>query len=143
MASRENTSDAKENALNAAQVEFTANPLFLAPQTKYFLQAQERIFDEVEKFSAVWFRRRQEATQSMIDMGRRIVSQGRVDPASAMKEIADWQTHSMQRLAEDAKGCSEMMAKCAGALASNEVKAIEETTETLRKATSSSKSEAV
>ena len=64
MARSERTTNAIEDALNAAQVEFSVNPLFMAPQTKQVLQAQERMFDEAEKFWSAWFQRRQDATQS-------------------------------------------------------------------------------
>ena len=143
MARHETTNPAHENALNASQVEFTANPAFLAPQLKHMVQAQERIFKEVEKFSSAWFQRRQEASRSMIEAGKRVVSNGRPDPASAMKELVEWQTHAMERLAEDAKCCTEMMAQCAGALVSNEVAAMEETVDTAKRATHSSKSDPV
>ena len=140
MASRIPTTDAQENALNAAQVLFTANPLFLAPQTKHFLQAQQRFFDEAEKFSAAWFQRRQDAMRSMIDLGRRIASHGRGDPASAMSEIAEWQTHSMERLAEDAKDCTEMLSRCVGSVAEDEAEAVEDVSDTVKRATAPGKS---
>ncbi|WP_324754227.1 hypothetical protein [Roseovarius sp. Pro17] len=143
MTSHENTSAATENALNAAQVLFTANPIFLTPQTKHILQAQERFFDEIEKFSTIWFQRRQDATRSLIDAGRRIVSEGGNDPAKAIKELTEWQTHSMERLAEDAKDCTEMMTQCAEALVKNEVEATEETAKNAKKATTTSKSSPV
>ena len=65
------------------------------------------------------------------------------DPDSAMKAMANWQAHSMERLAEDAKDCAEMMTRCAGLVVSNEVEAIEETAENTRRATKTSKSEPV
>lgn len=139
MARHETTNPAQDDALNASQVEFTADPAFLAPQLKHFMQAQERIFEEVEKFSSAWFQRRQEASRSMIEAGKRVASNGRPDPASAMKELAEWQTHAMERLAEDAKCCTEMMAQFAGALAINEVAAMEKTVKTAKRATHSSK----
>lgn len=139
MTNRENITPSEVDALNAAQVEFSANPRFLAPQAQHFMLAQQRILSQMEKFSSEWFKRRQEATESMIETGKRILSEGRADPAGAIKEIADWQAHSMERLAEDAKACTEMMTICAGALVSNEVDAIEETAEAARKATKASK----
>lgn len=122
-----------ENALNAAQVLFTANPLFLAPQTEYLWGAQARILDEVERFSSAWFRRRHEAAQSLIEASRRIVAEGRADPASAMKEIADWQHGSMERLREDAQEYSRMLGNCATAFSGNDVEAAEETGETAKR----------
>ncbi len=137
---RKRTFEDEENALNAAQVEFTSNPRFLAPQIKHALQAQENVLDEIEKFTTAWFQRREVATRSMIEAGRRIISEGQSDPASALKELAAWQTNSMGRMAEDAKACSEMITQCAGAVVTNEVEAAEETVEYTNKATTTSKS---
>lgn len=143
MARHENTTPGQESALNASQVLFSANPVHLAPQMKHFAQAQERIFEEIEKFSSAWFLRRQEATHSMIEAGKRIVSDGRPDPASAMKELADWRTHAMERMTEDARCYTELMTRCAGALTRNETEGMEETVATAKPATQSSKSERV
>lgn len=121
IASRERRTPAMEDALNAAQVLFTANPLFLAPQTTHFWRAQDRILNEIERFSSAWFKRRQDATQSMIDAGRRLSSEGQADPADVIKEIIDWQIHSMERLAEDARDCTEMFSRCTGAFVGNGV----------------------
>lgn len=143
MANQKTTTDMQENALNAAQVLFTANPVFLAPQTKQVLQMQEQFFAELEKFSTNWFQRRQEAVRLMIESGRRIASEGQNDPAGAMKELAEWQTGAMQRLAEDAGECGELFKQCAGAVVSHEVEAVEETAEVLRKVGSSSHAVAV
>ena len=127
MANRENTTSEIENALNAAQAVFTANPAFVAPQTKQFFEAQEQFFAGMEKFSSAWFHRRQEATKSLIEVGRRLSAQGRTDPASAMKEIITWQTGAMARLGEDAKDCTEMMRRCATSAAQTPVEAAVET----------------
>ncbi len=134
------TPEEAENAMNAAQVEFTANPRFLAPQLKHVLQAQEYVLDEFEKFSSAWFQRREDATRSMIDAGRRVISEGQSDPARAMKELVDWQTKSMEHLTEDAKAFTEMMTQCAGAVVTNEIEAAEETVEYTQKATKPSTS---
>lgn len=129
-----------ERALNAAQVLFTANPVFLAPQTKHFLQAQQRFFDEVERFSSAWLQRREDATRSMIDVGKRIASSGRSDPARTFTEIADWQAHSMDCLAEDAKDCVDILNRCASALVDNEAEAVEKVSETATQPSKSNKS---
>ncbi len=137
---KKTTPEEIENAINAAQVEFTANPRFLAPQMKHALQAQQYVLDEFEKFSSAWFKRREDAASSMIDAGRRIISEDQSDPSQAMKELVDWQTHSMERLAEDAKAFTEMMTQCASAVVANEIEAAEETVEYTQKATKPSKS---
>lgn len=143
MAGRERTTAAIEEALNAAQVEFSLNPLFMAPQAKHFFEAQERLREESEKFWSAWFQRRQDAAQSLIDAGKRIASEGQTDPASAMMEILDWQMHSMERLAEDGKDCAEMLSRCAGAFVESETEAMKDVSETMKRATKSSKSEPV
>ncbi len=63
MRSHERTDAADEKALNAAQVPFTANPRFLAPQAKHLFRVQQRFFDEAETFFSAWFQRRQDAAQ--------------------------------------------------------------------------------
>ena len=127
MSDQDKATNKIESDLNRSQVLFTANPLFLNPQTKTFLQAQESFFDEFEKFATSWFQRRQEATMSMISAGRRIASEGKGDVAGAMKELATWQTVAMQQMAEDARECTELMRNCAGALGKKEDKAADKT----------------
>ncbi|SMX48826.1 hypothetical protein [Maliponia aquimaris] len=141
MTRHESMTAAEDTALNAAQVLFTANPVFLAPQMKHVLHAQVRILDEVGKFSTAWLQRRQEAAQTMIDAGRRIAMQGSVDPANALKEMVDWQTHSMERLAADAKDCSEMLNRCANALVATETRAKQENPDTMKQVAKSGASE--
>ncbi len=140
MARHENTTSKIEDALNASQVLFTANPLFLEPQTKNLFEAQERILNQVEAFSKAWFQRRQDGTQAMIDAGRRIASEGGNDPAVIMKEVTEFQSGAMERLSTDAKECTEMLSQCAVALAVNEAEAIEETADKTKKATQTAKS---
>ncbi len=143
MARNENTTSAEENALNAAQVLFTANPLFLTPQSKHMFQAQERIWDQIETFSTAWFRRRQDATQALIDAGRRIASEGGSDPALMIKEISEFQAGSIQRLTADTKECTELVTQCADALMRNEVEAIQETVVATERATRTAESDPV
>ncbi|WP_126623186.1 hypothetical protein [Oceaniglobus ichthyenteri] len=134
---KKRTPEQEEDALNAAQGVFTANPLFIAPQVKHMMQAQEKVLDEFEKFSSAWFQRREEATRSMIEAGRRICADN--DPAQAMKEITQWQAKSMERLAEDAKCCAEMWTQCTGTVVSNEIGAAEDTMEYTKQSTKPSK----
>ena len=130
------------DSMRAAQIVFAANPMF-GPQTRHFWNAQDRILEEAEKFSSAWFKRRHEATKAAVEASSKFASDGMRDPGSAMKAIANWQTHSMERLAEDAKDCAEMMTRCASVVVSNEVEAMEETAENTRRATKASKSEPV
>lgn len=143
MATRENKTRAQDKALNAAQVLFTADPRFLAPQAKHILQMQERFFDEAEKFASTWFQRRQEATQAMIDAGRRLASEGKSDPGSALKEIVEWQTRSMERLAVDVKDYTEMLGRCTGTLVNTEADAQQDTPKSVTQSVTSSKSDPI
>ena len=143
MTSHENTTSAIEESLNASQVLFTANPLFLTPQSKHIFQAQERIWDEIEHFSNAWFQRRQDATQAIINAGRRMASEGRNDPSSMMKEMSELQASALQRLTADARECAEMLNRCADSLVQKEAQAIEETSETTQKLLQTAKSEPV
>ncbi|MCI2393898.1 hypothetical protein [Aliiroseovarius sediminis] len=116
MANARDMTSGQDDEMNAAQVEFSLNPNFIAPMTKHVLEVPDDILDEVEKFSAAWLDRRQIAVKTMIEAGQRMTTEGAADPSNAIKEIADWQAHSMARLAQDAKDYSELMAHCAGAL---------------------------
>lgn len=131
---KENTTPEIEDSLNAAQVLFTANPAFLAPEALRYWQMQDCITEEIGKFSSAWIQRRHDATRAMIETGRRIATEGSSDPAGALQAVADWQTHAMQRIAEDAKDCTEMMTRCADALVRTEARTIRETADTLQKA---------
>ena len=113
------TTNKQEDALNAAQVEFTLNPLFQSPQKQHFLEAQQSIFDELEKFSSAWFQRRQDAAQAMISVSKQMLSLGQSDPANALRQVADWHRETMSRIAQDAKECTELMTHCAKALGQN------------------------
>ncbi|WP_113912422.1 hypothetical protein [Roseovarius dicentrarchi] len=143
MSRHENTTDAQEKALNASQVLFTANPLFLTPQSKHMFEAQERIWDQIETFSTAWFRRRQDATQALIDAGRRIAAEGGNDPAGAIKEVSDFQAGAMKRLTEDAQQCAELVRNCADALVRNEMEALQETAANTKRAAQTADSDPV
>lgn len=143
MTNREKITPEQDDALNKAQVQFLANPLLLAPQTAHLAAARARVFEEVEKFSTGWLERRQEATRAMIETAGRVWTEGATNPARAMQEVADWQAGAMERMAKDAKDCTEMMIQCGTALVTHEIEAAEETAEISRKATKTSQSEPV
>lgn len=131
-----------DEAVNTARAIFSTNPAF-GPQARHFWQAQDRLLSEAERFSSAWFKRRHDAAQAAIATTRQIADGGAQDPAAALRAITDWQAHSLERLAKDARDCTEMMARCADALLRNEVEALEETADNTRRATSSSQSEPV
>lgn len=128
--------------IQSMNVMLAANPA-LGPQAQHFWQAQDRMLAEAEKFSSAWFKRRHEAAQSAMRASQEIASNGTTDPAAAMKTIADWQAHSMEHIAEDAKDCMEMMTRCAGAAATNEAEALEEAATKANKSTKTSDSSPV
>lgn len=125
--------DKQEEGLNRAQVLFSANPLFIAPQGKQYFQAQQTLFDLMKRFTTAWFARRQEAAESMIEAGRCISVDGKGDLSCAIKAMADWHTDEMKRLATDAQACTEMIQACATSLSTQEVEAVTEMVTTARR----------
>ena len=132
-ADKSTNTDAIENAVNAAQVIFSLNPAY-TPQATHLRQAQERFLKEAEKFSSAWFKRRQQAIQSALDLTGSIANGGLKDPSVAIKAMTEWQTGCMERLADDAKDCTEMMTLCIGNLVENEIEAVKETAEITKRA---------
>jgi len=126
---------APKTGTEAAQTIFGRNLVF-GPQSKHLWQAQDQILDEVQKFSTAWFKRRHEATRSTLGIVSSITTGEFSQPAIAMKAMTDWQTHILERLAEDAKDCSELMTRCAESLVSHEIEAVEEIADTAKKVTS-------
>ncbi|MFP7671857.1 hypothetical protein ACG74X_00735 [Marivita sp. S0852] len=127
--------DPAQEALNAAQVVFSLDPAYV-PQAKHLLQAHEQMLEEAETFWTAWFKRRHEAAQSALDVVAQISKEGTKDPAAGLKAMTEWQTHSLERLTEDVKDCTEMMARCFSSLANHEAQAAAETAETAERATS-------
>jgi len=128
--------------MNSIGTMFAANTA-MGSQARHFWQAQDRMLGEAEKFSSAWLKRRHEATQSALRASQEIASHGASDPAAAMKVIADWQAHSMERLANDAKDYMEMMTRCTNVAATNEAEAMGETAEAAKKSPKPTKSEPV
>lgn len=112
----------------------------LGPQSTHFWQAQDTFLKEFETFTLAWFKRRHEGTQTALDTSKQMAEDTMGNPAAAMGILADWQTHSMERLAEDAKDYMAMMTACAASATSNEVEAVEESVETTKRATKTAKS---
>ncbi|ABV92178.1 conserved hypothetical protein [Dinoroseobacter shibae DFL 12 = DSM 16493] len=127
--------DATETALNAAQVVFSLNPAF-RPQSEHLAQAQQELMKEAEKFSSAWFKRRHEALHSALEVTSHIASTGMMNPAGAMQAMAEWQTRSAARLAEDARDCTEFMSQCARTMIEHEIEATEEAAENTKHAMS-------
>lgn len=131
-----------QDMLKSGQALFAAAPL-AGSQSAHFWQAQDKILNEVETYSSAWFKRRHDATRTAMDVGQRLAQDAIGQPAVAMGILTEWQSQSMQRLAEDAKECSEMMAHCAGAILGSEIETVEEVVKTARKSTKTAKSSPV
>ena len=109
-------------------------------QSTHFWKAQDTFLSEFEEFSSAWFKRRHTATRTAIETSKRLSEEAMGNPTAAMSILADWQKHSMERLAEDTKDCMAMMTRCAAAAVTNEVEAVEETVEGAKRATKAAKS---
>ncbi|MGB3247077.1 MAG: hypothetical protein WBB25_21295 [Sulfitobacter sp.] len=105
-------------------------PFLAAPAGEHlamhFWQAQESILKETEEFMTKWFKRRHDATRTALETCADTETATANDPASVAQTIATWQSHSMQRIAEDAQDCADMMSRCSALLLSNEVEAADD-----------------
>ncbi|SIO47513.1 hypothetical protein SAMN05444722_2421 [Rhodovulum sp. ES.010] len=107
-----------------AQGVFALGPV-AAPQLEHFWRAQEDILEEVEGAAKKWFRRRHEAAQSALEVMHEMQGAG-VAPQAALQAMADWQSQSMQRVADDLGDWVDLWSRCVGRLASAEVEAANE-----------------
>ncbi|QIK41478.1 hypothetical protein [Pontivivens nitratireducens] len=121
---------------------FAALPAF-GLQSTHFWQAQDTFLKEFEAFSSAWFKRRHEGTQTALDVSKQLVDDAMGNPTAAIGILTGWQSHSMERLAEDAKDYMTMLTACAASATVNEVEALEESVETAKRVTKSTKSEPV
>lgn len=120
---------AADDALNAAQVLFTANPGFQPPGMRFLVAQgpiQENLRDEAEKFSSAWFKRREDAGRALLETAVRMSTEGLRNPVAAMKIMMDWQVGAMERVAEDARDCTQMMTRCAETLIDQEIEAVDD-----------------
>lgn len=113
------------DVMKSAQSMMSMNPVF-APQIEQFWDAQEKMLNEAENYTHHWFQRRHEATRTALDTARKATSAGDGDPTTAMQAMMDWQRHSMERMAEDAREWFEMVSRCTGQVTEGEVEAVDE-----------------
>lgn len=125
--------------MKQAQGVLAAGPM-LAPQMEQAWKAQDGLLEEAEAFTKGWYERRHEAAQSALDTVRQM--NGGADPAGAMQALAEWQRHSLERMAEDVQQWMDMCTRCAGHLASAEKKAAERTLEEASRQAASAASKA-
>ncbi|WP_343079689.1 hypothetical protein [Ostreiculturibacter nitratireducens] len=134
MAKPESDTNPVAEMVRQAQEFLAANPM-IGPQVRQFWDAQENILNEAEQYAHHWFERRHEATQTALEAAKRMTSVSASDPAHAMTALAEWQTHSLERLAEDVQEWVTMCSRCAGYLTASELEAGKEAVEeTARKA---------
>lgn len=106
--------------------EFTALNPMLGPQMAHFWEAQEDILNETETFARHWFERRHVAARTALAAARDMAQNGPTDPASSVQAVSDWQSRSMERIAEDFREWFEMCSNCTSHLAREEMEAGEE-----------------
>ncbi len=97
----------------------------LGPQARAFWEAQESILSEAETFSKHWFARRHMAATTALEAAKNMTQNGAGDPGALMKTIADWQAHSVQRIAEDFQEWAALCSRCATHLAPRETRSVE------------------
>lgn len=108
-----------------AQIGLSMNP-FLSPQIEHFWNAQEKILDAAELYSQHWFRRRHEAARTALRAARSMTSGNAGTPADMMRSFGEWQLHSMERLAEDAREWLDFVSTSTGQFSREETKAVSE-----------------
>ncbi|SLN53939.1 hypothetical protein PEL8287_02868 [Roseovarius litorisediminis] len=113
--------------LKMAGTPLALNPL-VKPQVEQFWDAQEKLLQEAEAFTRHWFARRHEATKSAMDAAKKATVSAN-DPTEAMQAMADWQRHSVERIAEDAGEWMDMVARCTGHVVRSEAQVSEEALE--------------
>lgn len=116
------------NFINQAALGSAMTPVF-GPQARHFWEAQESILSEADTFSRHWFERRHTAATTALEAAKTITQNGAADPGAAMKTIADWQTHSAQRIAEDFQDWMALFSRCATHMANYETKSVEDVME--------------
>lgn len=86
----------------------------VAPQLESVVQVQQGIIEEVENFAQNWFKRRNDATQSVYKTLHEVNAAGKADPAAAVQAITEWQRGSFERLSADLQDWTALCVRCAG-----------------------------
>lgn len=106
-----------DNPMVSAMRMLTAMPLG-APQMRQFWRAQDQFLREMQDYSEGWFERRHTGTQSALSTASQIANPE--NPGEALRDLADWQAHSMERVMEDWQALFTTMARCGEILVRNE-----------------------
>lgn len=124
--------------LNRSQKMLGTIPV-MGPQAAHFWEAQDNILSDTETFARQWFERRHTATRTALEAAMDISANGSSDPAYALKSVADWQTHSMERIAEDFRDWLDLCSRCADHFGQAEMNAGQDSLQEITKSTTSTK----
>ncbi|WP_397543969.1 hypothetical protein [Roseovarius salis] len=134
MAQRTQIPSTMTDMFRHAQEIIALNPV-IGPQLVHFWRAQDAVLDETETFARHWFARRHKAAQTALAAAQEVTQNGATDPAGAMRAITEWQTRSMERIAEDMQEWVDTCSRCAGHMTREESEA---SRDTLKKASKTS-----
>lgn len=123
--------------INQAPLGSAMTPI-LGPQAQHLWEAQESILSEAEAFSKHWFERRHTAATTALEAAKSMTQNGATNPGAVMKIIADWQTHSVERLVEDFQEWVALCSRCATHVANHETRSVEDVMEKAAETASSS-----
>ena len=83
-------------------------------------QSETEALHQAERFSRNWLKRRQDAVQSTLSAGMRLMTEGLTDPLSGARVLGDWQAASLRRLSEDAQEWTALVKACEGQFRASE-----------------------
>lgn len=125
-----------DNPMISAMRMLTPMPLG-GPHMRHFWQAQDQFLREMERFSEGWFQRRHTGTETALSTTEEIADPS--NPMEAWRNLAEWQVHSMERVAEDWREFLSAMTRCSEIWVRNETEAVEEAAEAAGKSAKSAK----
>ena len=132
------TQETFTEVLKSMQGMMSLNPTIM-PQVEQFWKAQDRLLNEAEEYSRLWFQRRHEAARTAIETARETTSGDKIEPTKAMRQMAEWQRHSIERMVEDTREWFEMVSRCSKHVIETEAEAIGESMEVTSKVSGKSK----
>ena len=132
MARSKTAGSATTDMLKGMQKLFAPYPM-VGPQVEHFWQAQDAILNDAETFARNWFERRHTATRTALNAAKDVTKLDNADPAAAMKVMSDWQSHSMERIAEDVQEWMDLCTRCSAHITQAQMEAGEEGLQAARK----------
>lgn len=97
-----------------------------APQFEQLMKMQQGMLEQAEAFTQHWIERRQEAVETAIEALNGMNSDGKPDPAVAIRAITDWQRGSFERLTADYQEWMKLCMKATQLAASQHIEAAED-----------------